>query len=109
MNSYVALGLAILAEIVATTALKASQGFTRLLPSLATVLFYGLAFYLLSLALRTIPVGVAYALWSAVGIVLISITSWLVFHQRLDLVTMAGIAFIIVGVLVINLGSTSHS
>lgn len=97
--------IAIVAEVVATSALKASAGFSRLWPSVLVVAGYGIAFYFLSLALRTIPVGVAYALWSGIGVVLISIAGLLLFGQRLDLPAMLGIGLIVGGVLVINLFS----
>lgn len=84
MNSWIHLSMAIVAEIIATSALKSSEGFTRLLPSLVTVAGYAIAFYFLALTLRVIPVGVAYAIWSGVGIVLISLVSWLWFGQKLD-------------------------
>lgn len=105
--SYLILGLAIALEVVGTTALKASDGFTRLVPSLITGVAYAASFYALSLALKTIPVGVAYAIWSGVGIVLISVVGWVVFRQRLDLAAIAGLGLIIAGVLVVNLFSSS--
>lgn len=106
-TAYLLLGIAILSEVLGTTALKASDGFTRPLPSLATVLAYALSFYLLSLTLRTLPVGIAYAIWSGVGIVLISALGWFVFGQRLDLPALIGLGLIIAGVLVVNLLSKS--
>ncbi|GKS95888.1 SMR family transporter [Acidovorax sp. SUPP2825] len=105
--SYLILGLAIALEVVGTTALKASDGFTRLVPSLITGVAYAASFYALSLALKTIPVGVAYAIWSGVGIVLISVVGWVVFRQRLDAPAMVGLGLIIAGVLVVNLFSKS--
>ncbi len=100
------LGAAIVSEVIATSALKASDGFTRPLPSLVTALGYALSFYLLAQALKTIPVGVAYAIWSGLGIVLISAVGWLLFGQKLDAATLLGMALIIAGVLVMNLFST---
>lgn len=102
--------IAIVAEVIATSALKASEGFTRLVPSLVVVVGYGLAFYFLSLALRTIPVGIAYAVWSGIGIILITAIGWVLFAQRLDTAALIGIALILVGVLVVNLfsGSVRH-
>jgi len=97
--------VAILAEVVATTALKATDGFTRLIPSAVVVFGYGLAFVCLSLTLRTIPVGVVYAVWSGAGIVLISIFGWIIYRQALDLPAILGIALILAGVLVLNLFS----
>ncbi|GKS91080.1 SMR family transporter [Acidovorax sp. SUPP2539] len=105
--SYLILGLAIALEVVGTTALKASDGFTRLVPSLITGVAYAASFYALSLALKTIPVGVAYAIWSGVGIVLISVVGCVVFRQRLDAPAMVGLGLIIAGVLVVNLFSKS--
>jgi len=104
---WVYLMIAILAEVAATSALKASEGFTRLWPSVIVVLGYGAAFYFLSLTLRTIPVGVAYAVWSGIGIVLISLIGWIVYRQSLDVPTIIGIALILAGVVVINLLSKS--
>jgi small multidrug resistance pump len=98
---------AIVAEVVGTSALKAADGFSRLGPSLAVVVGYGIAFYGLSLALRTIPVGVAYAIWSGAGIVLISLVGYVVYRQSLDLAALIGIALILAGVLVLNLFSKS--
>lgn len=102
---YLYLLAAIACEVVATSALKASEGFTRLWPTAIVVVGYGLAFYFLSLTLRTIPVGIAYAIWSGLGIVLISAVGWLFFRQSLDLPALFGIALILAGVLVINLFS----
>ena len=109
-NPWLLLGTAIVAEGIGTSALKASAGFTRLGPSLVVVAGYGVAFYLLSLTLRHIPVGVAYAVWSGLGIVLISIASLLLYDQKLDLAALLGIGLIIAGVLVIQLfsGSSGH-
>lgn len=105
--SYCYLLIAIIAEVIATSTLKLSQSFTRPWPSLITILGYGIAFYCLSLALRTMPTGIAYAIWSGLGIVLISIVSWLFFKQALDLPAIIGLALIIAGVLVINVFSKS--
>lgn len=105
--SYLYLVIAIVAEVIGTSALKAAEGFTRPLPSLVVVAGYGVAFYCLSLALKTIPVGIAYAIWSGAGVVLITLIGWLVFRQVLDAAAVAGIALIVAGVLVIQLFSTS--
>lgn len=103
------LAIAIVAEVIATSALKAAAGFTRPLPSLVVVAGYGLAFYFLSLTLRVIPMGVAYAVWSAVGIALVSLIGWLVYDQRLDGPALLGMGLIIAGVAVIQLFSrTAH-
>lgn len=98
--------VAIVAEVVATSALTASQGFSRPLPSVIVVTGYAIAFYFLSLTLRSIPVGIAYAVWSGIGVVLISLAGLVFFGQRLDLPALLGIALIVAGVLVINLFST---
>lgn len=99
--------LAILAEVVATMALKASDGFARLLPTALSLAGYAIAFYCLSLAMRSVPVGVIYALWSGIGIVLIALSSWLLHGERLDAPALAGIGLILAGVVVINLFSAS--
>lgn len=99
------LAIAILSEVVATSALKAAEGFTKPLPSALVIAGYALSFYLLSLALRSIPLGVAYAIWSGIGIALISIVGWVVYRQALDLGAIVGIALIVAGVLVLNLFS----
>jgi small multidrug resistance pump len=105
MNNWLFLGLAIAAEVIATSALKSSEGFTRLWPSLLVAAGYGAAFYFLSLTLRTIPIGVAYAVWSGVGVVLIALIAWLLHGQRLDAPALAGMGLIVTGVAVINLYS----
>lgn len=102
-----ALAVAIVCEVIATAALKSSEGFTRLWPSLLVVAGYALAFYALSLALRTIPVGVAYAIWSGVGIVGIALIGRLVFGQTLDAPALLGIGLILAGVVVLNAFSRS--
>ena len=96
------LGIAIVAEVIATSALKSAEGFTRLAPSLVVLVGYVTAFYFLSLTLKTIPVGLAYAIWSGVGIVLIVLIAWLVLGQPLDAPALIGLALIIAGVIVIN-------
>jgi small multidrug resistance pump len=96
------LGVAIVAEVIATTALKQSQGFTQLPWTVTTAAGYAVAFYFLSLALRQIPTGVAYAIWSGLGIVLISLAAWLVNGQRLSLAALVGMGFIILGVVIMN-------
>ena len=101
------LAIAIIAEVIGTSALKASNGFTVWLPSLVVAVGYGVSFYFLSLALRAIPVGVAYAIWSGVGIVLISVIGWALFRQRLDAAALVGIGLIIAGVIVIQMFSTT--
>lgn len=103
--SWIYLTVAIVAEIIATTALKASDGFTRFYPSLITVVGYALSFYCLAIALRVIPVGIAYAVWSGAGIVAISLIGYVVFKQALDTAGLIGIAMIVAGVLVLNVFS----
>lgn len=104
---WIILGISIVAEVIATSALKASEGFTRLVPSIVVVVGYSVAFYLLSQALSRIPLGIAYAIWSGAGIVLVSIVGYLRFGEKLDLAALAGIGLIMAGVLVINLISES--
>ena len=106
--TYLYLAIAIVAETIATSALKLSDNFTRLAPSVVTVVGYAIAFYFLSLVLRSMSTGVAYAIWSGVGIVLISLIGWFWMGQSLNWQTMAGMGMIIVGVVVVNLYSTAH-
>ena len=108
MPPWLALALAIGTEVVATSALKASEGFTRLVPSAVVVVAYGISFWCLSLALKTIPVGVAYAIWSGAGIVLIALIAWALFGQTLDTAALLGIGLILAGVVVIQLFSKAH-
>ncbi|MEO9615120.1 MAG: multidrug efflux SMR transporter [Nitratireductor sp.] len=103
--TYFYLAAAIMFEVVATTALKQTDGFTRLWPSLVTIGGYSLAFYFLSLPLRVLPVGIIYAVWSGVGIVFITAIGWVWFRQTLDLAAIIGILLIVAGVLVLNLFS----
>ena len=105
MKSWLLLGAAIIAEVIATSSLKASAGFTKFWPSVVVVLGYVIAFYLLSLTLKFIPVGIAYAVWAGLGIVLITLVGWLVFGQKLDIASVIGMALIVAGVAVINLFS----
>lgn len=104
---WVYLLLAIVSEVVATSALKSSESFSRLWPSVLTVVGYGVAFYLLSLTLRKMPVGIAYAIWSGVGIVLVSLAAVVLFGQKLDLPALIGMGLIVAGVIVINVCSKS--
>jgi len=107
MSHWLALAIAIVAEVIGTTALKASNEFTRLLPSLIVVVGYGTAFYFMSISMRVLPVGIMYAIWSGMGIVLISVLGWVVYRQTLDTPAIIGLAFIIGGVIIINLFSKS--
>ena len=109
LTSYLALGVAIVLEVIGTSALQASQQFTRPVPTTITVVTYLSAFYFLSLALKMIPVGIAYAIWSGVGIVLIWGVGLILFKQKLDLPAILGLVLIIAGVLVINLFSQTVS
>lgn len=106
---YVYLVIAIVTEVIATSALKASDSFTRLWPSLIVVVGYLFSFYFLSLTLKFFPVGVTYAIWSGVGIIFISIVAFLMYNQRPDLPAVIGIVFIILGVIIINLFSKTIS
>ncbi len=104
---YLLLFIAIVFETVGTTALKASDGFSKLGPSVLVVVGYGISFFFLSLVLKTIPVGIAYAIWSALGIFLIAIIGWIVFGQRLDAPAILGLGLIIAGVVVIQVFSSA--
>lgn len=103
--NWLILGIAICAEVIATSALKASAGFTRLLPSILVVVGYAISFYLLSLTLKVIPIGITYAVWSGLGVVLISLVAWYFYGQKLDLASVIGISLIVAGVMVLNLFS----
>lgn len=107
MNTYLFLLLSIASEVIATTALKLSDSFTRLWPSVITVMFYIIAFWSLTIPMRTIPTGIIYAVWSGAGIVLISLAGWIIYDQKLDMAALTGIGLIIAGVMVINLFSNS--
>lgn len=106
MKSWLFLSIAIVAEVIATSSLRASDGFSRPWPSLLVVAGYGASFYFLSLTLRTIPVGIAYAVWSGVGMVLISTIAWLLFGQKLDAQAVGGMGLIIAGIVVLNLSKS---
>jgi len=110
MKNFFFLGIAIIFEIIATSALKKSEQFTQLIPSIITIVGYFAAFYFLSFAIRTIPVGIAYAIWSGVGIVLITIIGAVFFKQIPDVPAIIGLALIMIGVVVINIFSktTAH-
>lgn len=109
MKSFLILLVAIVFETVATSCLNKSEQFTKLLPSVTSILCYAVSFYCLSVALKTMPVGIAYAIWSGVGIVLIALIGFFVFRQHLDFPAMLGLALIIAGVIVINVFSKSVS
>ncbi len=105
--SYAFLAIAIVSEVIGTSFLKQSEGFTRLVPTLIMGICYVVAFYFLSLTLRHIPTGVAYAIWSGVGIVLIAAIAWIVQGQKLDAAALIGMGLIIAGVVVMNLFSAT--
>ena len=105
MSGYVWLAIAIVAEVIGTSALRASEGFSRLWPSLVVLAGYGVAFYCLSLTLKSLPVGIAYAIWSGVGIVLITLVALVVYRQVPDVAAIAGLGLIVAGVVVLNLFS----
>ncbi len=109
MHPYALLGIAIVAEVIATSALKSSQGFTRFWPAVLTVIGYGIAFFMLSQVMKSLPTGIVYAIWSGLGIVLISIVGWVLYGQKLDAAAIAGMALIVAGVAVIQLLSKSAS
>lgn len=101
------LAVAIIAEVAATSALKFSEGMTKWVPALVVIAGYSVAFYCLAQAIQAIPVGISYAVWAGVGIVLVALVGWVLFGQKLDAAAMLGIAFIILGVVLITLVSKS--
>lgn len=107
--SLIYLAAAIIMEVIATTALKYSESFTRLVPSVVTVICYAIAFWCLTIPMRTIPTGIIYAIWSGAGIFLIGAVGWLFLGQKLDMAALIGMAFIITGVLIINIFSATVS
>jgi len=102
---YVFLAIAIVAEVIGTSALKASEGFSKTMPSVVTVIAYGAAFYCLSITLKSVPVGVAYAIWSGAGVALIAVVGWVVFGQKLDAAAIIGMGLIVTGVVVMQVFS----
>jgi len=109
MQQWIFLAAAIVSEVVATSTLKASAGFSRLWPSLVVIVGYATAFYFLSLTLKTIPVGVAYAIWSGAGVALIALAAWIFFGQALDAPAIVGLSLIVAGVVVLNVFSKTLS
>ncbi len=110
MHPFLYLGIAIVSEVIATSALRAAEGFTRWIPSVFVVIGYSVSFYCLSVTLKYLPIGVVYAIWSGLGIVLVSIVAYFLYKQVLDWPAMIGMGFIIAGVAIMNLFSktTSH-
>jgi len=110
MKIFGILFLAILSEVIATTSLKLSEGFTKLIPSMVVVIGYGLSFYLLSITLKVLPLGVAYAIWSGVGLILTVIAGMIIFRETLDWARVSGILLIIIGIILVNVVSkpTAH-
>ncbi|AGB82418.1 Methyl viologen resistance protein C [Serratia rubidaea] len=109
MTGLMYLTMAIIAEVIATTMLKASEGFTRLWPSLVVVLGYGVAFWGLSMVVKSMPLGIVYAIWSGMGVVLVSIAAVFIYNQKLDWPAIIGMGLIVAGVLVINLLSKTSA
>ena len=105
MNNWVYLGLAIVSEVIATASLKSTEGFTRLVPSIVVLVGYSAAFYFLSLTLDTVPIGVAYAVWSGVGVATITLVSFVVYDQKIDAAGLLGIGLIVAGVVVLRMFS----
>jgi small multidrug resistance pump len=107
MNHWLALAIAIVAEVIATSTMKATNEFTRFWPSLVVVIGYGTGFYFMTISMRVLPIGIMYALWSGVGILVVSIMGWVIYRQALDVPAIIGMSFIIAGVVVINVFSKS--
>ena len=109
MNHWLALSIAIVAEVIATSTMRSTNEFTRFWPSLVVVLGYGIGFYCMAISLRVLPVGIMYAIWAGMGIVLVSIVGWVIYKQALDIAAIIGIGLIIAGVIMINVFSKSIS
>lgn len=107
MSGYLFLGIAIAAEVIATTSMKALDGFNKPLPLVLVVVGYGLSLWLLSLVVKTIPIGIAYAVWAGLGIVMVSIAALFIYEQKLDLPAILGMSMIVAGVVVIQLFSST--
>ncbi len=106
---WIFLSIAIVSEVIGTSFLKSSEGLTRLVPSIVVIVSYAAAFYFLSLTLKTMPVGIAYAVWAGVGIALIAMIGWLIFGQSLDVAAIVGICMIAAGIVILNVFSSSVS
>lgn len=109
MKGWLFLAIAIVGEVIATSALKSSEGFTKFAPSAVVIIGYGIAFYFLSLVLKSIPVGVAYAVWSGLGVVIITAIAWLLHGQKLDAWGFVGMGLIVSGVVVLNMLSKASA
>jgi len=107
--TYLYLAIAIIAEVAATSALKSSEEFTKLFPSLIVIVGYGVAFYFMTLVLRVIPIGITYAVWSGLGIVLVAIVGFFLYKQTPDIPAIVGMGLIVSGVIVINVFSKTIS
>jgi small multidrug resistance pump len=107
MSGYLLLGIAIAAEVIATSSMKALDGFNKPLPLVLVVVGYGLSLWLLSLVVKTIPIGIAYAVWAGLGIVLVSIAALFIYEQKLDIPAILGMSMIVAGVVVIQLFSST--
>lgn len=107
MNHWVALTIAIIAEVIATSTLKMTAEFTKLVPSLVVVVGYAVAFYFMTISLRVLPVGIMYAIWAGLGVVLVTVVGWVVYKQVMDLPAILGLILIIAGVVIINLFSSA--
>lgn len=108
-SPWILLAIAIVTEVIATSSLKVSDGFTRLWPSVVVVIGYGISFYALALTMRSLPVGIIYAIWSGLGITLVTLVGWFVFKQHLNTNALIGIGLIIAGVIVMNLSPSAAS
>lgn len=108
MNGYIFLGLAIALEIFSTSMLKASEGFTKLIPSIIFIAGMSSSFYVLSQALNTVPLSIAYAIWSGVGTALTAVIAVLIWKEQLNIYTVAGMTLIIIGVVILNLKGSTH-
>lgn len=106
-NPWILLAIAIVTEVIATSSLKISDGFTRLWPSVVVVIGYGISFYALALTMRTLPVGIIYAIWSGLGITLVTLVGWFLFKQQLSTHALIGMGLIIAGVIMMNLSPSA--
>lgn len=109
MKNWLFLTTAILGEVVATSTLKSTHGFTKLFPSIIVLIGYGVSFYFLSLALKSIPVGIAYAVWAGLGVAIVTLIAWVVYGQKIDCWGFVGISLIVCGVAVLNLLSKTSA